>query len=440
MHHPERKRKGLIIAAPKSASGKTTVTLGLLTALRRQNILVQAAKSGPDYIDPAFHALATGHVSFNLDSWAMPFPLLDHLFTETAKNAELFIIESSMGFFDGIEGPEGKRGCGADLAIRYHIPVLLVLDITGQAQSAAAVAYGFAHINPDIHIMGVILNNVASPRHYKNTEMAFKRIGIPVFGGIPRTPDLNLPTRHLGLIQAGEHPDLNRYLNDLATIVETHIDLNRLIHAIPFSSILPPSRPITPLPPPGQNIAIARDIAFSFIYQHILEGWSQQGASIRFFSPMNDEAPPEGSDCCWLPGGYPELYAGQLANAEHFMQGLYNFAQTRPVHGECGGYMVMGQSLIDKNGEPHKMVGLLSHSCTYAQRKMHLGYRRASIPNGNQAFIIHGHEFHYATLSDPGSDLPYAYLSDGIGTPLGPEGGRRNQITGCFFHSIALQS
>lgn len=440
MADTHNKIKGFMIAAPKSASGKTTITLGLLTALRRKKIQVRAAKSGPDYIDPAFHAIATRKTSFNLDSWAMSFPLLDHLFTASTKDAELLIIESSMGFFDGIESQEGKRGCGADLAIRYHIPIVLVLDITGQAQSAAAIAYGFAHMNPNIHLLGVILNNVASPRHYTSTKAAFDRIGIPVFGSIPRNPKLHLPTRHLGLIQAEEHENLDHHLDFLANFIEEHVDLDRLLTSIPFLAI-PQENPVIALPPPGQRIAIARDLAFSFIYPHILEGWHQRGASIHFFSPLNNEAPPTECDHCWLPGGYPELYAEQLANADQFLKGLQNFAQTRPVHGECGGYMVMGKSLIDKNGQAHRMSGLLSHSCSYEKPKIHLGYRIAKLPkNHNGNLIIHGHEFHYATLSDPGTDHPYADLSDGTGNNLGPEGGRRNQITGCFFHSIALES
>ncbi len=431
--------KGFMIAAPKSASGKTTITLGLLTALRHRNINVRAAKSGPDYIDPAFHAIATQNTSFNLDSWAMPFPLLDHLLNSSTENADLFIIESSMGFFDGIENEEGKKGCGADLALRYNIPIILVLDITGQAQSAAAIAYGFAHINPKIQFLGVILNNVASPRHYHNTKAALNRINIPVLGSIPRNLKLHLPTRHLGLIQAEEHKDLDNHLNFLADLIEENIDLDHLLSRIPQFSI-PPDHTTIALPPLGQRIAVARDIAFSFIYPHILDGWYRQGISIHFFSPINNEIPPKNCDSCWLPGGYPELYAEQIANADQFLLGLQTFAKTKPVHGECGGYMIMGKSLIDKNGQVHRMSGLLSHSCSYAKPKIHLGYRIAKLSNHDRDLSIYGHEFHYATLSDSGNDQPYAYLSDGTGNYLGPEGGRRNQITGCFFHSIALKS
>ncbi|MDI2090941.1 cobyrinate a,c-diamide synthase [Commensalibacter oyaizuii] len=439
MTYSDQNAKGFIIAAPKSSSGKTTLTLGLLTALRRQNINVRAAKSGPDYIDPAFHKVATQKTSFNLDSWAMPHTLLDNLFIKTIQDSELTIIESSMGFFDGIETQDGQRGCGADLAIRYHLPVILVIDITGQAQSAAATAYGFATIHPDIHVKGVIFNNVASPRHHASTEAAFKRIGIPVLGSIPRDPSLHLPTRHLGLIQAKEHPDLDKHLNYLADIIEKHVNIEALLSLHSPLTLPHFNQNIVAIPPPGQRIAIAKDIAFSFIYPHLLDGWRQQGASLHFFSPMDNMPPPHDCDCCWLPGGYPELYAGQLANADRFIKGLQLFAQHKAVHGECGGYMVMGQRLIDKDGISHNMTGLLSHSCSYENRKIHLGYRRATITHQGHCHIIHGHEFHYATVIDPGNDLPYAELSDGTGNPIGPEGGRRHLSTGCFFHSIAVQ-
>lgn len=439
MTHSQKNAKGLIIAAPKSASGKTTITLGLLTALRRRHISVRAAKSGPDYIDPAFHKAATQKNSFNLDSWAMPPPLLDYLFAQTLQECEITIIESSMGFFDGVETQPGQRGSGADLAERYNLPVILILDVTGQAQSAAAIAYGFAHIYPTIHIAGVILNNVASARHFSSTEAALNRIHMPILGSIPRDPTLHLPARHLGLIQATEHADLDKQLGHLGDIIEKNVDIDKLLQLAQSPSVVPLKK-ATALPPPGQRIAIARDMAFSFIYPHVLEGWHQQGASIEFFSPMNNEPPPAHCDSCWLPGGYPELYAEQLSNAQLFIKGLQQFSQTKPVHGECGGYMVMGQRLVDKNGKSYVMSGLLSHSCSYAQRKLHLGYRRAKITNNKKEHIIHGHEFHYATTVDAGHDLPYADLTDVMGNPIGPEGGRRNFITGCFFHSIALQS
>ena len=190
------------------------------------------------------------------------------------------------------------------------------------------------------------------------------------------------------------------------------------------------------LPPPGQRIALAQDAAFSFTYPHVLAAWHAAGAELLPFSPLAEQAPSENADCCWLPGGYPELHAPALA-ASGFHAGLQHFAATRPVHGECGGYMVLGETLTTADGECHRMAGLLSHATSFARRKLHLGYRRATLPQG---FALRGHEFHYATLTEPGTDSPYATVEDAAGAPLGPSGGRRGQVTGSFFHAIARET
>jgi cobyrinic acid a,c-diamide synthase len=196
------------------------------------------------------------------------------------------------------------------------------------------------------------------------------------------------------------------------------------------------------LPPPGQRIALARDAAFSFVYPHVLAAWRRAGAELLPFSPLADEAPPEGADSCWLSGGYPELHAGRLAAAARFLDGLRRFAATRPVHGECGGHMVLGEVLEDAAGERHAMAGLLGHSTSFARRKMNLGYRQARLLSdgvlGRDGTVLRGHEFHYATVTQPGDDDPLAMLSDGEGRQIGSAGGRRGRVSGSFFHAIAL--
>jgi cobyrinic acid a,c-diamide synthase len=195
------------------------------------------------------------------------------------------------------------------------------------------------------------------------------------------------------------------------------------------------------LPPPGQRIALAQDAAFSFVYPHVLAGWRQAGAELVPFSPLAGEAPPESCDSCWLPGGYPELHAGRLAAAETFRVGLAQFAATRPVHGECGGYMVLGEGLEDAGGATHRMAGLLSHATSFAQRKLHLGYRRVRLlaggPLGPAGAGLRGHEFHYAAMLSAGEDAPLVELADGEGNALGSAGGRRGHVTGTFFHAVA---
>jgi cobyrinic acid a,c-diamide synthase len=439
--------RGLIVSAPRSGSGKTVITLALLAALRRRGLKVRAAKAGPDYIDAGFHAAATGAAGLNLDSWAMAPPLLDTLLAQAARGAELLVLEGVMGLFDGVTGPPGRCGTTADLAARFGLPVVLVIDVSGQSQSAAAVLRGFATHDPAVRIAGVVLNRVGSERHRALVSDAIATLRapatIPIFGAIPRDAALTLPERHLGLVQAGEHGDLAGWLDRLAALAERHLDLDAVMAA---AAPLPPpisgngSEP-TALRPPGQRIGLALDQAFSFVYPHILDGWRRAGAEIVTFSPLADEPPPDDCDACWLPGGYPELHAGTLAAASRFRAGLARFAQTRPVHGECGGYMVLGQWLTDADGQGHLMTGLMGHATSFAARKLQLGYREARLrldsPLGCAGSVVRGHEFHYATLTAAGDDTPLADLTDGQGRALGPAGGRRERITGTFFHMIA---
>jgi cobyrinic acid a,c-diamide synthase len=433
--------RGLIIAAPRSASGKTTVTLALLAALARRGITVRAAKAGPDYIDSAFHAAATGAPCFNLDSWAMPGVLVDALAAQSARDAEMLVIEGVMGLFDGIPGLPGRTGATADLAARFGLPAILVLDVAGQSQSAAAVARGFAAHDPAVRIAGVVLNRVGSERHRMLVADAIAALHIPIVGVVPRDATLALPERHLGLVQAGEHLELAARLDRLADMAERRLDLDAMVAAAaPLA--LPTVAEAPALPPPGQRVALARDAAFTFVYPHVLDGWRRAGAEIVSFSPLADEAPPERCDSCWLPGGYPELHAGALAAARRFRAGLARFAQTRAVHGECGGYMALGEGLEDADGVRHAMTGLLGHATSFAKRKLHLGYRQARLrgdgPVGSANTVLRGHEFHYAALTATGNDEPFADLADGQGHPLGTSGGRRGRVTGAFFHAIAV--
>jgi cobyrinic acid a,c-diamide synthase len=431
---------GLLISAPRSGAGKTTVTLGILAALVRRGVKVRSAKAGPDYIDPAFHAAATGSSSLNLDSWSMPPSLLDALVADATDDAAMLVIEGAMGLFDGVPADPGHSGAAADLAARLHVPVLLVIDVSGQSQSAAAVLRGFATHDPAVRIGGVVLNRVGSERHRTLVADAIAALGIPVLGAIPRDATLGLPERHLGLIQAGEHGNLAAHLARLADMAEAHLDLDAIVAmAAPLDRST--SNTVFAIAPPGQRIALASDAAFSFIYPHLIDGWRRAGAEILRFSPLADEAPGDACDVCWLPGGYPELHAGALAAASRFRDGLVRFARTRPVHGECGGYMVLGEGLEDADGVTHAMTGLLGHVTSFHQRRMHLGYREATLltdgPIGPAGARVRGHEFHYASLTSTGSDAPFVDLTDAQGRSVAERGGRRGHVTGTFFHAIA---
>lgn len=432
---------GLLVSAARSGAGKTTVTLGLLAALGRRGMVLRAAKAGPDYIDPAFHAVATGAPCINLDSWTMPPPLLHALMAGATTTADLLVVEGVMGLFDGVPDVADRDGSSASIAAHFKLPVLLVLDVTAQSQSAAALVRGFASHHPDVCVAGVILNRVGSERHRRLVTDAITPLGIPVVGAIPRDATLALPERHLGLIQAGEHGDLATRIAVLADMAERHLDLDAIIALAAPIERQPTRNAVPALPPPGQRIALAVDAAFTFIYPHLIDGWRNAGAEIVHFSPLANEAPPDDCDACWLPGGYPELHAATLASAQTFRNGLGRFARTRSVHGECGGYMVLGEGLEDADGNRHAMTGLLGHTTSFHKRRLHLGYREAQLlsdsPIGSKGSLVRGHEFHYASLIDLGRDEPLVDLRNAQNEPMAERGGRRGHVTGTFFHAIA---
>ena len=437
--------RGLLISAPASHSGKTTVTLGLLAALRARGVTVQPFKCGPDYIDPAFHAAASGRASVNLDSWAMTAAHLDAL---TDVQADLILAEGAMGLFDGVvKTGETGNGASADIAARMGWPVVLVLDVSGQAQSAAAVALGFASLRPGVQLAGVILNKVASPRHEALVRDGMAQAGVRVLGALPRNKDITLPERHLGLVQAEELPRLAAILQAAGDFVAAHCDIDLILSLAAGRDRLTSVRP-KHLPPPGERVALARDAAFSFVYPHLLAEWRAMGATILPFSPLADEAPDDSATACWLPGGYPELHAPRLAACSTFRDGLTRFAQTRPVHGECGGYMALGAGLVAADGTRHPMVGLLGLETSFQTRKMHLGYRhatlQAAVPGADAGSALRGHEFHYATIvAQP--DAALAHVTDATGATVAETGSYRpmpqgGQVSGTFFHLIAPAS
>ncbi len=414
----------LIISAPASGSGKTTVTLGILRALTRQGHALRGAKSGPDYIDTRFHSAATGLPCLNLDAWAMP----DDLIRARAGGTTPLIIEGAMGLFDGAP-PKGK-GATADLARLLRLPVILVVDAARMAQSVAPIVRGFASHDQAIQIAGVILNKVGSDRHAGMLRDALAPLEIPVLGAIPRAAALQMPSRHLGLVQAGEHPDLHAFLECAADVIDRHVNL------APIAALLSPlpASAVPRVPPPAQVISIAQDAAFAFAYPHMLRDWQAAGATLQVFSPLADQPAPA-ADLIFLPGGYPELHAGQLAAAGTCLSSLRDAAETTDIYGECGGYMTLGETLTDADGHRHKMAGLLPLQTSFAQRKLHLGYRDLQATSGPLAGAWKGHEFHYATtVKAKGTPLFAAH--DATGTALPDMGLIMGKVSGSFAHII----
>ncbi len=420
---------GLIIAAPTSGAGKTTITLALLRLLSRQGIAVRGAKSGPDYIDPRFHEAACGAPCPNLDAWAMSPDRLRAL----ATGDGLLIIEGAMGLFDGAP-PDGK-GAVADLARLLQLPVVLVIDTARMAQSVAAMVAGYVHHDPRVRVAGLVLNNVGSDRHETMLRRALASLDLPILAAVRRDPALVQPSRHLGLVQAEERPDLEAYLDTAATALKRSLDQTTLLNlAVP----LPTAAPATQLTPPAQIIAVAQDPAFAFSYPHMLQDWRDQGAELQFFSPLADQPVPD-AGFVFLPGGYPELHAGRLAGNITFLESLRSASKHTDIYGECGGYMVLGDGLIDAGGTRHAMAGLLSLETSFATRKLHLGYRSLTPLGGPFTAPVSGHEFHFAsTIKVQGTPLFKA--CDAEGTQLPEMGLIQGHVSGSFAHVIDASS
>lgn len=437
---------GLVLAAPASGSGKTTLTLALLRYFRQMGLEVASAKVGPDYIDSHFHAAASGRRCFNLDIWAMRPALLRALTATMAQGCELVLVEGVMGLFDG--AADGSSST-AELARQTGWPVVLVMDVRGQGRSVAAVLHGFATYQPGLQIAGVILNRIGGPSHAATLSEAVQELGIPVLGMVPRDAGLTLPERHLGLVQAQEHAHLETYLDEAAAFIGAYVDAEALIDlarpccAGGFGACAPEAHQeaLAALEPLGQRIALACDDAFTFAYPHLLAGWRSQGAEILPFSPLADSPPCETADAIYLPGGYPELWAGHLASNTTFLEGLRSAAERGTVlWGECGGYMVLGQDLQDSQGHHHAMAGLLPLECSFKRRRLQLGYRavrlREAGPLGPAGCCFRGHEFHYTEIIREGEAPALFQGQDARGNALGDLGRRIGSVCGSFIHLI----
>jgi cobyrinic acid a,c-diamide synthase len=429
---------GLVIAAPRSGSGKTLVTLGLLAALGRRGLAVAPAKTGPDYIDRAILARVAGSEAINLDPWAMSSDRLRDLASSHATGADLLLVEGVMGLFDGAADGTGST---ADLAATLRLPVILVVDAERQGQSVAALIAGFARFRADVEVAGLVINRVATTRHEQMLLAAIAPLDIPVLGVLPCRESLHLPERHLGLVLPGEVAGFDTVVAAAAETVESFVDLNRLLALSgpvpPRSSSSTVTRPLAPL---GQRIAVASDDAFSFIYPHLLADWRGAGAEIVIFSPLADESPRMDSDSVFLPGGYPELHGSRLESAGVFRAGMMA-ARDRGalIYGECGGYMALGETLTDQDGATHRMAGLLPVSTDMTRPRRTLGYRRLlhDSPLPWPAALM-GHEFHYSMggYSLGGAGAPLFTAADARGTSLPPMGAVVGRVMGSYAHVI----
>ena len=427
---------GVILAAPASGSGKTVLCAGLLAHFRERGRAVRAFKAGPDYIDPGYHRMASGHDCVNLDPWGMRPETLARRVASLCTGADLVIGEGAMGLFDGARDGTGST---ADLAARLGLPVVLVVDTRGQGASVAALAEGFAGHRPDVTVAGVILNRVASAAHERLLRDALDARSIAVLGAVPRDEALSLPSRHLGLVQACESE--GSWVERSAAVVAGAVDTDGLAALARPLRTGSETAPGAAIPPLGQRIAVARDAAFGFCYDALMEDWRAAGAMVVPFSPLADEAPDADADAVYLPGGYPELHAGRIAGAARFLDGLRSAAgRGAVVFGECGGYMVLGRGLTDADGRRHAMTGLLPLETSFHERRLALGYRLARLaangPLGAVGAEFRGHEFHYCCVVSEEADHPLFETRDATGASLGHAGMTQGTVSGSFIHLI----
>ena len=425
--------RGLVIAAPASAQGKTVVTLGLLRALRARGVDVISAKSGPDYIDPAFHRAATGRPCVSLDSWAADAPQVRA--RAAMQPGALLVAEGAMGLFDGAAsaGP-GGAGSAQRLAEVLDVPIVLVVDIQHMAQSAVALIEGF--VARSGRIAGVILNRAGSDRHADMVREAVRDV-VPIIGTVPKSDGLGIPSRHLGLVQADERSDLDAFLDCAGEIMAANCNLDALLRLT--SRVEAAGGPPNPMPPLGQRIAVANDAAFGFSYWHQIADWRRLGAEVKAFSPLANEGPDPSADAVFLPGGYPELHAGRIAASTFFrdaMRTAVNRGAT--IYGECGGFMVLGAGLIDQDSARHEMLGLLDLETSFAERRLQLGYRRLEPLAGPWEAPLMGHEFHYSTTQRAEGE-PLFRASDAGGRDMGLIGLRSGTVMGSFAHIVESQ-
>ena len=400
--------QGFVIAGTHSGCGKTSVSLGIMGALARRGLSVCPFKVGPDFIDPGHHTLAASlggqeAPSHNLDGWMLPEAALLELFQRHATG-DLAVVEGVMGLFDGFS-PITDQGSTAQLAKLLGLPVLLVVDAASMARSAAALVSGFASFDPGLELAGVIFNRVGSENHAAilTEALAHSLPGVPVLGCLPRREDIAAPSRHLGLVTAGEEAGLDRY-HRLADWVETHLDLDRLLESLPTLAITPPlDQPPVPV---RTRIGVARDEAFCFYYPENLRLLEAQGAELVFFSPLRDKRLPEDLGGLYLGGGYPELHGFELGQNSSLRKEILRFSQAgRPIYAECGGFMYLLESLKGPHGRTLSMCGVFPAQAVMNDRFSSLGYREVTLirqtPLGPVGTTARGHEFHYSSLSEP---------------------------------------
>lgn len=404
----------LVIAGTGSGVGKTTFTIGLMAALQQKGFQVQGFKCGPDYIDPTFHTAVTGRASRNLDSWMFDEKTVIDVLERNSRDADISIIEGVMGFYDG-KSPLEDRGSTAEISILTKSPVLLIVNCASMARSAAAIVKGFQLFNTKVNIVAVIANQVGSEGHYKIVKAAVEQeCGIPVVGYLKKEQNIEMPSRHLGLIPAIERGELQPFFRQLGELISATVDIEK-IYELSNAPELPTIQPsIFDVKNNGQvKIAVAKDAAFNFYYEENIELLQANGATIEYFAPLDGEEVPTDADGLYIGGGFPEEFAQQLAQQTDVKKSIQQAIKKGiPTLAECGGFMFLTEAIFTTDGKRFEMVDCIPGTIQMQTRLVALGYRE--IFGTKENFLIRegqeakGHEFHYSTYSKP-ENIQYAY-------------------------------
>jgi cobyrinic acid a,c-diamide synthase len=396
--------KGFLIAGTASGVGKTTVTLAILAAMRRRGLVVQPFKGGPDFLDTGHHTRIAGRAARNLDTWMLSHEANEEVLRQNAADADAVVVEGMMGLFDGKDGAT-ETGSSAEIAKLLKLPVVLVLDASKSARSIAAVVLGFEHFDRELPLAGIILNRVASERHFRMLETAIRSAcQTPILGWLPREPLISIPERHLGLRTAEESEDHEQQLDRLAALAEEHLHLDALL-ALECGLDLEQAPSLRETPKTTVRIGVARDRAFCFYYEDNLDLLRQHGAEIVPFSPLLDASLPPNLDALYLGGGYPELYAQQLSANTSMLSSIRDFAASdRPVYAECGGMIYLSQRLTAADGTAHNMASVLPLAMEMTSKLVRFGYVTVELTQdcllGTRGTVLRGHSFHYSRVTN----------------------------------------
>ena len=437
----------LIIAGMSSGVGKTTITVGLIAALRGRGLSVQPFKVGPDYIDPTYHALAAGRACRNLDAWMVPPDRVLASFRRAGQGIDVAVIEGVMGLYDGFDYDD-EAGSTAATSKLLNVPVIMVIDASKMARSAGAIALGFRQFDPDLNLAGFIANRVGGDGHGRGVAAAMEReSGLPVFGWLPRDARLAIAERYLGLVPTREPGRWTEFIQAAGEVVASHLDLDRILMVArqaraPGETAGETTNDSAERYASGERpvIAVARDEAFHFTYPENLELLEAAGADLAFFSPMRDDRLPRGTAGVILSGGFPELYATELSGNAPLLAALHECHIRRmPIYAECGGLMFLTEGIIDSQGHEHPMAGLLLGRSAMSG-SLTMGYRRAQASSDSWLFKageeIRGHEFHYSSWIDRPTGLPAALElvgRDGA-APSRPDGACRHNLWASYVH------